>query len=105
VHKFVDDINLNLIVLPLTPDEAISLEGYLTETVVVSRGKDEFVVVLEDHALNEFMDESLMTGFSWVSYGRYDKTCLANEEKIEIEKSLLSHGRQWLKDNDFEIFN
>ena len=53
--------------------------------------------------MSEAIDGHSMRGFSWLSYGRYDKARFSDEEKIEIEELLLGYGRQWLRNNDFEI--
>ena len=52
---------------------------------------------------NEAIDGYPMRGFSWLSYGRYDKVRFSDKEKNEIEELLLGYGRQWLRNNDFEI--
>ena len=103
MQKFINDTNINQIILSLSPEEAESLEDYLTETIALPRDKEEFVVVLGVDEMNEAIDGYPMRGFSWLSYGRYDKVRFSDKEKIEIEELLLSYGRQWLRNNDFEI--
>jgi hypothetical protein len=103
MQKFVNETNINQIILPLSLEEAESLEAYLTETIALPRDKEEFVVVLGEDEMSEAIDGHSMRGFSWLSYGRYDKARFSDEEKIEIEELLLGYGRQWLRNNDFEI--
>ena len=103
MQKFINDTNINQIILSLSPEEAESLEDYLTETIALPRDKEEFVVVLGVDEMNDAIDGYPMRGFSWLSYGRYNKVRFSDKEKIEIEELLLSYGRQWLRNNDFEI--
>ena len=103
MKKFVDEMNVNLMILPLTLDQAGSLEDYLTEVISLPRDEEEFVVVLGVDEMSEGIDGYPMRGFSWLSYGRYNKAPFSDKEKIEIEELLLDSGRQWLRNNDFEI--
>jgi len=103
MKKFVNEMNVNLMILPLTPDQAVSLEDYLTEVIALPRDKEEFVVVLSEDEMSEAVDGYSLNGFSWLSYGRYDKARFSDKEKIEIRKLLFDYGRQWLRNNDFEI--
>ena len=103
MKKFVNEMNANLMILPLTPNQAGSLEDYLTEVIALPRDKEEFVVVLGEDEMSEAFDGHPLNGFSWISYGRYDKVRFSDKEKIEIKELLLGCGRQWLRNNDFEI--
>jgi hypothetical protein len=103
MKKFVNEMNVNLMILPLTPDQAGSLEDYLTEVIALPRDNEEFVVVLGEDEISKAVDGHSLNGFSWLSYGRYDKARFSDKEKIEIEELLFDYGRQWLKNNDVEI--
>lgn len=104
MKKFVNNTNINQIILPLTSDEAESLEDFLTESVALPRGKEEFVVVLGEDDMSEAIDSGPIRGLSLISYGRYNKACFSEKEKNEIQELLVGFGRQWLRNNDFEIF-
>lgn len=90
----IDKDCINLMIIPLDDDDATSLEEYLHKTVVQKRAKDEFVVVLAD---------SLYP--SMISYGvceadRYDEL-----PRAEVEEWIVSNGREWMRNNDFIIYN
>ncbi len=103
MKKFVNEMNVNLMILPLTSDQAGSLEDYLTEVIALLRDKEEFVVVFGEDEMSEAFNGHLLNGFSWISYGRYDKVCFSDKEKIEIEELLSCYGKQWLRNNVFEV--
>ena len=90
----IDKDCINLMIIPLDDEDAISLEEHLHRTVVQKRAKDEFVVVLAD---------SLYP--SMISYGlceadRYDELA-----RLEVEEWIVSNGREWMRNNDFIIYN
>ena len=90
----IDKDCINLMIIPLNDDDATSLEEHLHKTVVQKRAKDEFVVVLAD---------SLYP--SMISYGvceadRYDELARA-----EVEEWIVSNGREWMRNNDFIVYN
>lgn len=94
MQKFFAKENINLVIVPITLDQAESLENYLTEAVVLPRNEGEFVAVVYDYH---------HCGLSLVSYGRYDKTSINDEEKNLILALLEGYGREWMKSNSFEI--
>jgi len=90
----IDKDCINLMIIPLDDEDAISLEEHLHRTVVQKRAKNEFVVVLAD---------SLYP--SMISYGlcvadRYDELA-----RLEVEEWIVSNGREWMRNNDFIIYN
>ena len=90
----IDKDCINLMIIPLDDEDAISLEEHLHRTVVQKRAKNEFVVVLAD---------SLYP--SMISYGlceadRYDELA-----RLEIEEWIVSNGREWMRNNNFIIYN
>jgi len=102
VEKFVDDKNINKLIIPLSPEQACSLENYFTENIVLPRDKAEFVVVISEEDL---IGGYSISGTSWVSYGRFNKIQFSDMEKAEIEMLLIGYGRQWLKNNDIGILD
>jgi len=103
MQKFISDTNFNLIIIPLTQDEAESREDYLTAAIALPRAKEEFVLVMSEDEMSEAIDGYPTSGFSFVSYGRYNKASLTDKEKVEIEELLLGYGRQWFRKNGIEI--
>ena len=90
----IDKDCINLMIIPLDDEDAISLEEHLHRTVVQKRAKNEFVVVLAD---------SLYP--SMISYGlceadRYDELA-----RLEVEEWIVSNGREWMRNNNFIIYN
>lgn len=88
----IDKDCINLMIIPLEDEDAISLEEHLHRTVVQKRAKDEFVVVLAD---------SLYP--SMISYGLCEADRYNKLARAEVKDWIVSNGREWMRNNDFPI--
>jgi hypothetical protein len=88
----INDDCINMMIIPLDDEDAISLEEYLTKTVVHKRAKDEFVVVLADSIYP-----------SLISYGLCEADRYNELVRAEVNEWIVSNGREWMRNNDFTI--
>ncbi len=94
MEKVIDYDNLIMLLIPLSDEHAYSLEEHLSNSVAKTRGKDEFVAVIAD-AISP----------SLIVYGlcEADRFCEATRE--EVKGWIVSNGREWMRNNDFPIYN
>lgn len=92
MKREINEDCINMLIIPLTEDQAISLENHLYSNVVEVRSKGEFVWV------GPIPD---IDGANIISYG-VNKTDRFNKVKRdEIEAQLIAHGRQWMRKHGF----
>lgn len=92
MKKIINEECINHLILPMTDEQALSLEGFLNEHVVEKRGKDEFVFVAGDD------DLSCPT---FLSYGLSEEDRYNLYERQAVEELIQIYGCQWMKNNGF----
>ena len=92
MRKVIDKDCINMVIIPLTEDHAILLENHLHTHVVEVRAKNEFVWV---------GDSPYGYGVSIITYGVNKIDRFNKKKRKEIEKQLVAHGRDWMREHGF----
>ena len=92
MKKVIDKDCINMLIIPLSENQAISLENHLHTKVVEARSKNEFVWVGHIPDVN---------GASMISFGVNKVDKFNKKRRVEIEKQLIHHGREWMREHGF----
>lgn len=92
MEKNINKDCINMLIIPLSDDDASSLEEHLNATVVQKRAKNEFVAVIADSKSP-----------SLISYGLCEADRFDDSERAEVNEWIISNGREWMRNNGFLI--
>ena len=92
MERVINKDCINMLIIPLSDDDALSLEEHLNVTIVQKRAKDEFVAVLADS-----------NSPSIISYGLCEADRFDDYERAEVYEWITSNGRDWMRNNGFLI--
>lgn len=92
MKKEINQDCINMLIISLTKDQAISLQNHLYINVAEARSKGEFVWV------GQIPD---IDGANIISYGVNKADRFNTVKRDEIEAQLIACGRQWMRKHGF----